>query len=171
MNCAFFCCSDYTTAVLHMPYHARTHEESRLAVCLLCMGKTKVMRPITEGDHQIIQGYFLNGYDQKDDRLPSSLCGNRHVAIHEYTKGNFRSRIAVYDISQIGCVRPTTRNSKVCDCKVCEVARSSTTLNFSNKVVLHKKSPGKRKLHTTTPISSLYSPVMQASHKQQPVTQ
>jgi hypothetical protein len=126
------------------------------------------MRHITENLHQLIQEYFINGYDDKDDRLPTSLCGNCQVIVLEYGRGNFRGRIQLFDHSQIGDIRPITRSSKECSCKVCDVARATTTANFSSSV-LQRKKPGKPKLTAVIPAISGYSPFMPTSSKPHPL--
>ena len=57
-----------------MPRPVNTDEDCRHDVCLLCMGKTKEMHPITPTQKKIIQEYFINGYDEDDSGLPCTIC-------------------------------------------------------------------------------------------------
>lgn len=125
-----------------MPTHAKSHDECRKCVCLLCFNKTKTMRNITKTAHKIIQEHIVSGYDESDDRLPTMLCSNCYTIIYEYNAANFTHVIPIFDYSSLKQnLRPNTRNAIQCDCKVCEIARSSTTSNFS-PTVIQKRKPG-----------------------------
>lgn len=123
-----------------MPTHSRTHDECRLAVCLLCLGKTKDMRRINSRQRETINNVFLTGLLEEDERLPCALCGNCRVIIQEYANGNYNRKINLFDHSTIGKQPPRTRSTAAipCNCIVCVHARSSTTLNFGN--VLPKRT-------------------------------
>lgn len=118
----------------------RNHDENRLAVCLLCMNKTKEMTKITTNMQETINIYFLEGYNSDDIRLPSALCGNCRHIVQEYRGGKFVKKIEVFDYSEIGTMpRPITRSGVQCQCKICEVGRS----NFLTIGQARRKSPGR----------------------------
>lgn len=127
-----------------MPNHARTHSECRRHVCLLCFGKTKIMRNITETIQILINKHLMNGYDINDERLPQVLCGNCHTILHEYSNGLYNRKIDIFDHSKLGVGRLiTTRSGRLCECHICEISRASTTINFG-KSVMKKRKAGKK---------------------------
>ena len=107
-----------------MPHTARSHEECRRAVCLLCFGKTKEMREISEKTRDIICDYFIEAYDMTDPRMPAALCSNCRRVVREYSMGTFSSEIELFDYSKV-LAHPTTRSSPKCSCLICETARTT----------------------------------------------
>lgn len=126
-----------------MPTLAKSHEECRQSVCLLCFSKTKIMKKITDTMHSIIKEHVVSGLDFDDIRLPSVICGNCYTILYEYNKGNFSHRIELFNFANIeGCPIHSSTERK-CYCTVCETARASTTLNFGlSKTVIQKRKPG-----------------------------
>lgn len=58
-----------------MPHHARSHDESRDVVCVLCFRKVATVRNLSNDHKRIIEEHFIEGlnYDS-DDRLPRVIC-------------------------------------------------------------------------------------------------
>ena len=119
-----------------MPHHAKTHEENRSQICLLCFNKSKVMRLLTEDHYETIENYILDGFDRSDNRLPNAICGTCRLTVQECSQGNFKrlQRLNVYDHSLVGTQPPLTRTTannlslapSQCPCVVCLIARSKS---------------------------------------------
>lgn len=111
--------------LMKMPNTARNHDESRSAVCLLCLGKSKEMRTINVNIQAIIEEYFVQGYDPNDSRLPNALCSVCRKITQEYAAGDFSRSIELFDYSAVGSAPPITRSSPSCSCIVCVKARNN----------------------------------------------
>ena len=125
-----------------MPNHARSHNECRTAICLLCFSKTKVMRNISFSVREVIQQHIIKFDDFDDLRYPSALCRNCYTIVSEYRNNNFTRKIRLFDHSKLTRIR-LTRSADKCMCLVCDTARASTTSNFAvSTSVIQKKKPG-----------------------------
>lgn len=141
-----------------MPNKRRDHDECRKAVCLLCLGKTKEMRVINYRHRELIEEYFISGYDTSDDRLPCAVCGNCRTILREYDGGDFTHTIALFDHSLIGQDRHiATRSAPHCECVVCTMACASSSSNISHSsqggsmvVTAPRRKPGPSKSVTVT---------------------
>lgn len=141
------------TTLQQMPTHAKSHEECRPCICLLCFSKTKVMRNISDSAREVIDKHILS-IDFNDHRYPTALCSNCYTIICEYKKNNFARKINLFDHSKLTSVRPLTRTTDKCVCLLCDTARASSTANFglSNSVIKRKK-PGRTPLDPSTAAS------------------
>lgn len=108
-----------------------THDECRNRVCILCLGKTKDMRRITDDYWTIIEEHVIQGLSRYDDRLPTVLCTTCIRVLRDYDKGIFSRQITVFDHSLI-VTAPQTRQSSKCSCLVCAMA-SSVPKNIAAK--------------------------------------
>lgn len=131
-----------------MPHQARSHTESRSVVCLLCMGKGKDHRGISDIIQSAIRQFLIDGYDPTDERLPTSICSPCRITLLQYQKGDFSRHIALFDHSIIGAQSYQTRSQAMtkCACFVCEKARNSS---IDGKV---KKVSGRPNEDATKPL-------------------
>lgn len=123
---------------------SRSHEECRACVCLLCFSKTKVIRNITESAREVIHRNITN-IDFDDVRLPTEMCSNCYTIVYEYKKDNYSRTIPLYEHAQLANngLSPIIRGNAQCSCKVCKIARASTTSNFNTSTsVIQKRKPG-----------------------------
>ena len=136
-----------------MPNHARTHDENRNILCLLCFGKSKDMRQITNENRELIERYFIHGYDPDDYRLPSAICSTCRRVLNDYKAGNFTRRIIMFDHSKLASTRPLrSKFHDKCDCLICEAA-SFTSKTFSSTSPIQQRHPGR----PANPHSSTYN--------------
>lgn len=73
------------------------------------------------------------------------MCCNYYTIVYEYKKHNYSHTIPLYEHAQLANngLRPITRGNAQCSCKVCEIARASTTSNFNTSTsVIQKRKPG-----------------------------
>ena len=139
-----------------MPNTKRCHEESRKAVCLLCFGKSKVMRNITSNINRLIKEHVLSGYDNEDVRLPIVVCSNCHTILCEYGNSKFNRKIDLFDHSTLTDRIARPSSDLICNCKVCDHARSSTSSNLSiASIVMKKKRRGRPSSNEALSDSSL----------------
>ena len=110
-----------------MPHHARSHDEARDVVCILCFKKSSTVRKLTEEHHQAIQEHFIDGLDfYFDHRLPRVICGTCLLTLNEYKRGIFVRKIELFEYSTLKSLRTQTRSQGgICDCYVCETARTN----------------------------------------------
>lgn len=110
---------------------ARTHQENRHEVCLLCFGKTKKMLLVQGALKSHIEKYFT--YDTDDDRLPLVVCTSCKRDIYKI-KDDPQQSIKLPDFSSLKPVTKFTRSSNdtPCACHICELARKPKTKNFGN---------------------------------------
>lgn len=136
-----------------MPHHAKTHEENRSKICLLCFNKGKVMRLLTKDHYETIENYIIDGFDRSDNRLPNGICGTCRLTVQECSQGNFKrlQHLNVYDHSLVvGSQPPLTRSAATnmslapsqCPCVVCGIARSKST-NLGGTAGIEKQPRGR----------------------------
>ena len=78
-----------------------THLECLERVCFVCFekGSRESMRLMTDAHHDQINMFLIEGYDPSDDRLRKAICGTSRIALSEYSQGNFKRKIDVFDHS------------------------------------------------------------------------
>ena len=128
-----------------MPTYAKTHEDCRMSVCFYCLCKAD--RQLTDGHKTFIQENLFEKFRKYADLLPSGTCGR--------CRKNFSLKLDMrrIDYEELICllenIKPATRNSPQCPCKICLVGRSD--LKQVQKKAFEKKIRGR-------PRSSSFSP-------------
>lgn len=104
--------------------HARTHEENRGVICLLCLRKKDKMWDIV-GPLKIEVKNAVN-INLDDIRYPSAVCSSCKIIIYKFNKQNSEeTTLGLPDYSgflELPCVT-RSKNKILCDCKLCEIAR------------------------------------------------
>ena len=107
-----------------MPNTARNHEESRKAVCLLCLKKTTSELTATVIDR--IKLFVCSNLNFEDSRVPAGICSTCRKALQEKQSDSESKRKLpdLFDFSKIK-IPVTLRSSSVpCTCTICQIARS-----------------------------------------------
>lgn len=115
-----------------MPKEALTHEENRKRVCLFCLKKCSIkdgvdknkMRPITaKGKIDELINTIVK-YDSTREELPNAICNSCCVKL-------YNKKLNAPDLLQFKPLNTITRsyNSILCQCLVCEIARSTINSN------------------------------------------
>lgn len=117
------------TTYVKMP-KAKTHDENRNQICLLCFGKTKSMFLVNDVLKDLVKKYLE--YDALDDRLPRVLCSTCKRDLYRVEDGSEKC-VRLPKFSDLKAIRKPTRSSisATCDCFVCELARKPATGNFA----------------------------------------
>lgn len=118
-----------------MPNAARTHQENRHIICILCFKKDLKARPLTDRLRGLIETHALQGIDFQDERLPDCVCLTCDIALYEYEKGIFSKQIVLHDHSKIPQMYPSTRSqsSEACACCICEKGRTNILPSAKSK--------------------------------------
>jgi len=107
-----------------MPNIARNHEESRKAVCLLCMQKSTTGLTLTVIDR--IKKLVSPDLNFEDPRVPAGICSTCRKCLQENSSESVSKRQLpdLFDFSKIQ-ISITLRSSPVpCSCTICQIARS-----------------------------------------------
>lgn len=126
-----------------MPNAAKSHDENRRKLCLLCLGKSKDMRAINSKHSEIINLHIMQ-YDVEDNRLPNALCSTCRTVVLDYGRGNFTRRLTLADLSIMAGAPPSTRSHSPCPCALCDLASSS--INPSSTCISTKNHRGRPSL-------------------------
>lgn len=121
-----------------MPHHQRTHEESRLVICLMCFKKNKSMRKISDSVVKIIKKNFIPEFDKAQDHFPLALCGNCTRIVYDCQKNNKTNFPKMHDYtssSRKSQHQLRSLNGK-CICEICMAAKKSS---LNNKTKLQTK--------------------------------
>lgn len=98
-----------------MPNHARTHDEAREVVCVLCLKKSLEGRvPSVELTNEIRS--FIPDFSVENSSYPKKVCDDCHFKL---IRGELISQHHYEDLMDYA---PSAGN---CSCKICEVARSN----------------------------------------------
>ena len=134
--------------------HALTHAENRKKICLLCLKKKKTIY-IIKGS--IKKKFILDSKtDLNNDLLPSGLCCGCKIKVFSAAKENSNTKILLPDYTTFLGESAKTRSqgySHPCICKLCKLARDTTSWNFKNE----KKSALKYRENRLKIIVSLVS--------------
>ena len=122
-----------------MPRKPKTHYDYCMQVCLLCLGKTKTMRPVTDNQRELINAYLVSGLSKNDDRLPRALCTTCRLRVSELPVGG-TGQANVFDHSILNDLRPITRGSSICECLVCKVGRSNINTSLNRRPAVGRPS-------------------------------
>ena len=100
-----------------------THDDYRKKVCLLCFNKTKKMFSLTDSYRHTIEKYIKPGLSVTDPTLPTALCHSCYTAVNERQRDIWDRKIHLFNHSTLSKLKPITRNSPDCDCRVCVIAK------------------------------------------------
>lgn len=110
---------------------ARTHEQARKVVCVICFQKAIKTRPINTIYEQHIRSY-LPDFEQSNIFYPSVLCNNCRIKIDKHLP------LRPIDYT----TKSTGESHKPCICDICDVARSNPH-SYITSQSLSKKKPGR----------------------------
>ena len=99
---------------------AKSHEDCRQTVCFFCLSKAD--RQLSDGNKTFISENLCPKFEKYSDLLPSGTCGGcrRKLSMKNDMKG-----IEYMDlVTQLLNIRPSTRNSPECPCKICDTGRA-----------------------------------------------
>ena len=89
----------------------------------------------------MIQRHLISGYDKNDERLPSGICGTCRVTLMEYSHGNFKRDIHLFDHSKVNFSYQTrSKSQQKCECLICKRARCTIGPIVGGKT---KQAPGR----------------------------
>ena len=128
-----------------MPRTKKCHDDYRKCICLLCMGKSKDMREISNEQRHLIDQYIVSGLDKCDNRLPNALCGSCRLFLYE-VKSDPKTDISsldIFDHSKLNSPKPITRTSPSCSCLICELGTARLRVTDFNSTFSTKKSVGR----------------------------
>jgi len=109
---------------------ARSHEENRYRVCLICMEKGDC--PITDAVLRRIRAFFIENYTTNDDCLPAAICSNCRSNLLKIESG-VKERGILPEVYDFSLVKPAfeinTRSVgyTFCECLICQIARKKGT--------------------------------------------
>ena len=116
----------------HQKHRARTHSESRAAVCALCFssGPTSSLQKVTATIESKIQDTVHPDYSLAKDHLPTSICSSCRLKL---SKKN--TNIPYLPYNKLEAPRASTRGNPTekCLCSVCKIAG---TFSISDKKVV-----------------------------------
>ena len=133
---------------------ARTHDENRNQICLLCFGKTKEMLLFKERLKELVNKHVE--YDETDERLPRVLCATCKRDLSRIEAGSEQC-VRLPNFFDLQTLRKSTRSSdtRLCDCQIYELARKPADGNFAIGNILPKRQSILRK-KTNTQVSSKF---------------
>ena len=89
--------------------HARTHEEKRYIICLICQKKKNDCVQIPTHLKELIFKFFE--YDDNDERLPKVLCRSCKTKIYKNNRSVFNSNsLKSPDYSNFSKIAQNTRS-------------------------------------------------------------
>ena len=126
------------------PRKRKTHADKRLDFCIICLGRSKVMRPLNETLKDIIVSCNILGkFDINDERLPSATCAQCRKVLYQskHDKSRLKS-LTLFDHSSLPPLKPQTRTQSNCDCFICSFCNVDT---FKPDVIV--KTSGRPRLN------------------------
>ena len=129
-----------------MPDTPKTHEECRLSVCFFCLCKAD--RQLSDGNKKFISDNLFSKFEKYHDILPNGTCGTcrKKLSLKQDMKKIDYDEL----LSLLLSIRPATRNSPNCPCKICEVGRSG--LRYTQKKAMpEKKKAGRPRSSSPSP--------------------
>ena len=103
-----------------MPTFAKTHEECRKSVCVICMKKGD--QELTENYKSKILQQIQKDLDFNDERVPSATCISCRSQIGKLCDGKTTVVQKLHHFETI-LIKPATRFSIVCKCLLCRIAK------------------------------------------------
>ena len=124
--------------------HARTHEENRKIICLLCFGKSKNMRNLTKLLQNKVANVF-EYYDESNDCLPTVICSSCKSNL--YRENITKDSVRQIDFSKYRLPKHLRNNkSEKCECYFCDLARlNGSRVPYSHNVFNTKRIEKKSK--------------------------
>lgn len=110
--------------------HARTHDENRLTICLLCFGRTKEMFAIKGQLKKYVEKFYPNYSD--DNSIPGALCSTCQRDIYR-AKNDMKELKKFPDLSQFYARNTSSQNDSKCSCHLCELSRKFQSVYFPPK--------------------------------------
>ena len=102
-----------------MPNQARSHEDNRKIVCMLCMKKCSRQLTAFQAD-RIVKIYQTN-IDVCDARTPQGICDACRTACRKKDEGKDVTLPPLFDFKSIR-IKPATRDQG-CSCLICQIGR------------------------------------------------
>ena len=111
---------------------AKTHNEMRAIVCLVCSLKGSSPRKITGKNLERVTTYYLTNYNPEDVNFPSHICDRCRKLLENIEKGKnkIEDLPEPIDMTQVKLPSPrmetrtsSVQNKKLCDCYICEIGR------------------------------------------------
>ena len=129
-----------------MPNFARNHQESRKAVCIICLQKSDgILSPTVK---QRIVSIFSTDISFDDPKVPSGICTTCRVSLGQKAKSSESDKVLLpelHDFSKIFVPRFLRSSPFSCNCMICKIARSSSLRSKStaHPLGLKKKKRGR----------------------------
>ena len=112
---------------------ARTHDQNRELVCLVCFKKGNSMIKIDSGVNlSRVQKYFIENYDPNEEKIPNGLCSRCRIILLDIEQGKKSVSALPEPMDFSSLIFPAiTRSSKVnnlkdfqhCTCSICSIVR------------------------------------------------
>jgi G:T-mismatch repair DNA endonuclease (very short patch repair protein) len=98
------------------------HSEARHKVCVICYNKAK--RSLSPIYVKVIQDYVIENYSVENVDFPCGLCDSCRIIVSQYKNGDTKRTLPLVDDYYPG-TRILTRGKSVCECRICNVAKSN----------------------------------------------
>ena len=113
------------------------HSDARKKVCVICYCKGS--RVLSSADAQSVRDFAIEGYNVEDPDFPCGICNNCRRILSAYRNGD-TSRSLPVATSYNPETRVLTRSQDVCQCRICEVAKSyGGQANAQKKLAMKRK--------------------------------
>ena len=96
------------------------HNGCRSKVCVVCIRKATRNRSLSTKDIELVKRFARNHYDISDPDYPSGLCNGCYLLLRKKEKDDSVS----LNVEAFTPDRQLQLRSSVCDCVVCQVAKS-----------------------------------------------
>ena len=119
-----------------MPNHARSHDENRKVVCIMCLRKGN--RELTPFLVSKIQNNYKEQFNFDDPRIPQGLCDPCRLALGKCDQGQKVVLPKLFQFETID-IKVHTRGQD-CDCLICDIGR----LKLTEKHPLERTKTGEK---------------------------
>ena len=132
------------------------HSEARKKVCVVCF--CKASRLSISYDVEYIRDHVIVDYAVKNPDLPCAICGSCWILLTKHRNGDTKIAFPVVSHDNPG-TQVLTRGQSVCQCRICEVAKSNgfTVKSMKGKRGRPCTTPALPDKPCTTCFSVLYS--------------
>ena len=129
-----------------MPNFAMNHQDSRKAVCCLCIRKSK--ETITPAVLRRIRSFITLDLDFDDPKVPLGICATCRLALARKEKDVGNDEVSLptlFDFSKVFVPRFLRSSPFSCNCLICRVARSGSlkTKSSHHPAGLKKRMKGR----------------------------
>lgn len=114
--------------VKHRKDHARTHDENRHVICLVCSGKSGTMIKITAALRTKLEK-LISHYNYNNNHLPIVICSVCRISLYGQTV--IKKQLDIFPFQK----KQLIGNGK-CYCNLCILARLRVTGNFAKQRIL-----------------------------------